>query len=245
MPGDRHRQTASRGPGRARRVGLGSAALVGVALGLSGAEPAVGGAGKGAGPAVASAAAGGPRRWQPAEPGGLALRAAPRADAAVIETLDADALLDNLGCEPVGDALWCRVRPPGSRTGGHAPAALLRPARGPDGRVPTGPDDSPLRAARGDYDATAEIRCAQDRGQPMGACAARVARSGGGDATVVAAFPNGFARRLFFTGGRFVRADATMSGSGRDTDWRIEGGLFLIRVDDQRYALPRALVLGP
>ena len=35
-----------------------------------------------------------------------------------------------------------------------------------------------------------------------------------------------------------------MSGSGTDTDQRIDSGLHLVRVDDQRYELPAALVFG-
>ena len=33
-----------------------------------------------------------------------------------------------------------------------------------------------------------------------------------------------------------------MSGVGTDTEWRRESGLHVIRVDDQRYELPDALV---
>ena len=44
--------------------------------------------------------------------------------------------------------------------------------------------------------------------------------------------------------GEFVSANATMSGSGSNTDRRIEGGLHVIRVDDQRYELPAAFVFG-
>ncbi len=78
----------------------------------------------------------------------------------------------------------------------------------------------------------------------MGECNAEVARGGGRDATVVVTFPNGFARRLYFVHGEFVSASSTMSGSGIDTDWRVENGLHEIRVDDQRYELPEILVFG-
>lgn len=57
-------------------------------------------------------------------------------------------------------------------------------------------------------------------------------------------FPNGFSRTLFFVGGEFASANATMSGSGSDTDQRIEDGLHLVRVDDQRYELPATFVFG-
>ena len=107
-----------------------------------------------------------------------------------------------------------------------------------------GTDDSKRRAGKGDFDTKGEIPCAQERGQPMGRCRAAVARSGGGDATVVVTFPNGFARRLYFVHGEFVRASATMSGVGTDADWRLENELHFVRVDDQRYELPDAMVFG-
>ncbi|NNF92456.1 MAG: hypothetical protein HKM96_13790, partial [Boseongicola sp.] len=61
---------------------------------------------------------------------------------------------------------------------------------------------------------------------------------------VVVTFPNGFARTLTFDGGDFVRGNATMSGVGTDTDWRLSDGTYFVRVDDQRYELPAALVFG-
>ena len=124
------------------------------------------------------------------------------------------------------------------------PAAGLEPAQGPDGVIPTGVDDSKRRARKRDFDATGVIPCAQERGQVLGECTAEVARGNGRDATVVVTFPNGFARSLYFVHGEFVSASSTMSGSGVDTDWRIESGLHDIRVDDQRYELPDILIFG-
>ncbi|MEM1235185.1 MAG: hypothetical protein AAGH70_13775, partial [Pseudomonadota bacterium] len=115
---------------------------------------------------------------------------------------------------------------------------------GPDGTVPTGLDDSDRRARRGRFDARGEVPCAQERGEPMGLCRAGVARGTGGDATIIVTFPNGFARRLTFRNGEFVFADTTMSGNGTDIDWQVTEGLHAIRVDDQRFDLPQALIFG-
>jgi hypothetical protein len=79
----------------------------------------------------------------------------------------------------------------------------------------------------------------------MAMCAAGVVRGEAGAATVVVTFGNGFARMLEFRDGRFVSANPTMSGTGADTDWERAGDLHLLRVDDQRFALPHALVFGP
>lgn len=187
---------------------------------------------------------GGPRRWQVAASGGLEMRDAPAGDAPVLRMLDEGAILSNLGCARAGDDIWCEVRPLRSRSRGYAAAEDLRPARGPDGTVPMGTDDSLRRAREGDFDAVGTVPCAQIRGQPMGECTFAVARSGGGDATVAVTFSNGFKRMLFFTGGAFMSGDATMSGTGRDTDWHRDGDQHIIRVDDQRYELSDSAIFG-
>ena len=99
------------------------------------------------------------------------------------------------------------------------------------------------RARAKDFDASAPIRCAQEVGQVMGECEAFAARAGTAVA-VVARFGNGFARTLSFQDGAFMRGSATMSGVGTDTDWHRVDGVYHVRVDDQRFEIPEALVLG-
>ncbi|NIA69106.1 SH3 domain-containing protein [Pelagibius litoralis] len=193
---------------------------------------------------VAAPEDGGPRRWQVVARDALEMQASPAFDAPVIGMLADGAILSNFGCEPAGDQLWCKVRPLHGRTRGYVAADFLQPARGPDGTVPMGADDSALHAGRGEFDASGTLPCAQVRGQPMGQCAFGVARGTGGDATVVVTFSNGFKRTLFFAHGMFISGNATMSGTGFDTDWRTEGDLHFIRVDDQRYTLPNAAIFG-
>ena len=107
-----------------------------------------------------------------------------------------------------------------------------------------GPDPSKRRARKRDFDAKAEIACAQEQGQDLGKCKAAAARGGGGDAAVVVTFSNGFARSLYFVHGEFLKASATMSGVGTDMDWRLENDTYFVRVDDQRYEMPRDLIIG-
>ncbi len=99
------------------------------------------------------------------------------------------------------------------------------------------------RARAGDFDASGPVACAMNPGEAMGTCTAHVAR-GAGEVTAVVAFGNGFRRTLFFEGGAFVAGDATMSGTGRDTEWQARDGLHLIRVDDQKFEIPDALLFG-
>ena len=187
---------------------------------------------------------GGARRWRITAGSNLRLFGRPSEGAPVIATLSEAVVLSNLGCAKAADQFWCEVRPFRGGARGFARAERLVPAQGPDGTTPMGADDSKRRARKRDFDAKGEIPCAQERGQALGTCGAAVARSGGGDATVVATFANGFVRRLYFIHGEFVSASATMSGVGTDTDWRLEKGVHFIRVDDQRYELPNALVFG-
>ncbi|MEM8697592.1 MAG: hypothetical protein AAGF44_00380 [Pseudomonadota bacterium] len=184
---------------------------------------------------------GGARRWEVVADSAT-LHAAP--GASVIEDLGRGAVLSNMGCSKKAADLWCHVRPFRGGQPGFVRADRLAPAEGPDGITPVGVDDSRRRAGRGDFDASGRVPCAQERGQALGQCKLGVSRGQGGDATLVATFPNGFARRLFFVHGVFISASATMSGVGRDVDWRLEDGTHLIRVDDQRFEIPNALIFG-
>lgn len=189
-------------------------------------------------------AEGGIRRWTVAVPEGIDLAPSPAEGAATSTRLPMDTILSNFGCAAVADQIWCEVRPLHSGSRGFVRADGLLPGRGPDGITAIGPDDSDRRARKGDFDDTTMVPCAQEVGEDLGTCTAEAARSGGGDATIVVTFANGFARKLYFTHGAFISANATMSGSGRDTDWSLRDGTHLLRVDDQRYEVPAKLILG-
>ncbi|MCE0507407.1 hypothetical protein LR948_18805 [Roseivivax sp. GX 12232] len=192
----------------------------------------------------AAAEAGGIRRWRLLGEAPVPLRSAPNEEAAPATKLAPGTILSNLGCEALAREVWCTVAPLSGGPRGHLPVAQLAPAEGPDGVVARGLDDSAARAKRGDFDLRAEVACAQNPGEPMGRCTIRSARGSGGDATLVATFQTGFRRTLTFAHGQFLRGNATMSGVGTDTDWRLEDGLHLIRVDDQRFEVPDRLISG-
>ena len=100
------------------------------------------------------------------------------------------------------------------------------------------------RAKAGAFDMTGKVACAQEVGQVMDTCAAAVARASDSAAAVVVTFPNGFARTLIFDDGVFVRGNPTMSGVGTDMEWHLSDSMYFVRVDDQRFELPEALVFG-
>ena len=186
---------------------------------------------------------GGPRRWNVVGHK-LELFANPSKTSEVIGVFTDKAVLLNLGCLDDEALMWCEVRSFRGGPSGFVDARRLKAATGPDGVVALGVDTSKRRARKRDFDAESEISCAQERGQSMGKCMAAVARSGGGDATAVVTFPNGFARQLFFVHGEFVRASATMSGVGTDIDWQLLNDVHLIRVDDQRFEVLDTFVSG-
>lgn len=187
---------------------------------------------------------GGPRRWLLASTEPQPVFDAPSVEAEVLDHLSKGTVLSNLGCQAAGTRVWCSVQTLDRPLLGYVDAKSLTPSKDTSGVVTTGVNDSPGRAKKGDFNAKAEIPCAQIEGQDLGICLASAAQSGGGDATIVITFSNGFKRTLFFVNGRFTRANATMSGVGTDTDWYVENGTFVIRVDDQRFKLPVDLTLG-
>ena len=186
---------------------------------------------------------GGPRRFVVATDLAQAFDAPSKSGEVVAEFANG-AVLSNLGCMAGEGKVWCMVEQFGGRERGYVEASQVVPAPGPDGQIGSGPDTSKARAKAKDFDARAEISCAQEQGQTLGRCASAIARSGGGDSTVVVTFPNGFARQLYFTHGAFMRGSATMSGTGSDVDWSLENGTYVIRVDDQKFAIPEAYLLG-
>jgi len=130
------------------------------------------------------------------------------------------------------------LRPIGS------PAVRVIPVAGPAGMSSADTRDLHTRARRGDLDERATIACSQVEGQPLQTCEAGVARDGAGTAVIVVTFSNGFRRTLFFAEGTFLRGNTTMSGVGTDTASELADGVHLIRVDDQRFQIPRTLVMG-
>jgi len=113
-----------------------------------------------------------------------------------------------------------------------------------DGSVATGPDDSALRAGQGNFDATGTIPCAQYAGQPMNECKFGVARAGGGYATVVITKPDGRTRAIYFRMGKAVGADTSEADNPGKFGTTREADLNFIRIGNERYEIPDAVVLG-
>ena len=188
---------------------------------------------------------GGPRNWQVTGVSrALNLREQPSVKAKIISSYPPNTILDNLGCQRAEGRTWCDVQQLGGGPRGYVAAEYLKPAVSPDGSVTTGPDDSALRAGQGKFDATGKIPCSQSVGQPTMQCPFGVARAGGGYATIVIQKPDGRTRAIFFRMGRPIGADTSQADGYPEFGASKESDLHLIRVGEERYEIPDAVVLG-
>jgi len=202
------------------------------------------GRGDSAAGAPAAPEEGGPRNWEVAGVSrALNLREQPSTSARIVATYSPGTILDNLGCRRVDGRFWCDVQQLGGGPRGYVAAEFLKPAISPDGSVARGPDDSALRAGQGEFDARGPLPCAQYVGQTMGVCQFGVARAGGGYATVVVTKPDGRTRAIFFRMGKPIGADTSEADPG-EFGARREGDLNSIRIGNERYEIPDAVVLG-
>jgi hypothetical protein len=163
----------------------------------------------------------------------LNIRAEPSSQADVVADASAGTVLRNYGCQEAEGRHWCRVeRVEGNTARGWAAAEYLEAA------------DAALRAGQGIFDAGGWVECAQALGQPLTRCGFGVARDGGGTATVVVTRPDGRTRALFFEGGQFVAADTSQADGYPEYSVTKHADLFVIRVGDERYEFPEAVIFG-
>jgi hypothetical protein len=142
-------------------------------------------------------------------------------------------VLRNHGCRAAEGRRWCEVeRVEGDTDRGWAAAEYLEAA------------DASLRAGQGVFDAGGWIDCAQAEGAPLTPCGFGVARDGGGTATVVVTKPDGVPRALFFEDGAFISADTSQADGYPQASATREADQFMIRVGNERYEIPDAVVFG-
>jgi hypothetical protein len=108
----------------------------------------------------------------------------------------------------------------------------------------TGPDESAFRACQGDFNATGQIPCIQYHGQPMTEREFGVARAGSGYATVVVTKPDGHSQAIFFSMGKPIGADTSQADGYPEFRTTGENDLHIIRIGNERYEIPDAVVLG-
>lgn len=163
----------------------------------------------------------------------LAVREGPSLGRAVIGALTTGSVLENVGCRQDEGREWCEVHEPESGVRGWVAAAYLVDIT-----------SSAARAGMGKFDATGEIPCAQARDQPMRACPFGVAREGGGAATVVVTRPDGRPRALVFENGAFLDAEGSQADDHAGFGATQAGDLHTVRVGEERYEIPEAVIFG-
>lgn len=166
----------------------------------------------------------------------LNIRATASATGMLIGRVPNGAKLNNLGCSDVNGYSWCKVSDPESaQLTGWAPARYLVDfGAGADAGV------EPASAVAEEFDASGEIPCAREFGQPMTLCHADVRRRGKEEADVVVTWPEGGERLIRFRSGKPEGSDA-----GEDIRFTREADLHMIRIGkSERFEIPNALALG-
>lgn len=94
------------------------------------------------------------------------------------------------------------------------------------------------------FNATGEVGCARDAGQPLGQCKFGVIRQGGGKAELTVFWPDGGSRVIFFEGGQPVRYDESQADGGAKLSFSKNADLFTVTVGTQRFEFPEAAING-
>lgn len=94
-----------------------------------------------------------------------------------------------------------------------------------------------------DYHATGNIPCAMTAGQPTGSCPFGVTREGNGSGIVTVTKPDGRTRAIFFENGEAIGSDVSEADAGEFSASR-EADLTLVRIGDERYEIPDAVIFG-
>ena len=162
----------------------------------------------------------------------LNIRAAPSLDAAVVGGALAGTVLRNYGCQDAAGRRWCEVERVDDGARGWAAGEYLEEA---------GPT---LRAGQGIFDAGGWIDCAASAAAGPTRCGFGVARGADGAATVVVTRPDGRERALFFENGAFLSAATGQADGYPEYGATKAADVFVIRVGDERYEIPEAVVFG-
>lgn len=191
------------------------------------------------GPDFADGLAGGPDWWQVAglsAGGSLNVRSGPATRYPVVGKAQNGETLQNRGCRMTGLERWCSVRASGSGRQGWVAGPFLVEAAPPP--QPAAMEGGPVGEGAS-FDATGLVPCATTLGQPTRDCPFGVARDGPGAAGVWIALGEGAERQILFEGNAPVATniDAALT-------YEKQADLFLVRIGDERYEIPEAVVNG-
>ncbi len=189
-------------------------------------------------PEFADGLSGGPDYWKVSAGGGFALnlRAGPSTRYEAIGRLRNGEVLQNRGCRLTGGERWCAIRATHTGVTGWVAGRYLFESAAP--RRPAMAEGWPIGNGV-PFDATGLVPCAVHAGEPMRQCPFGVVREGPGNAGLWVALGDGVERQLLFEGGAPVATNSTGNMS-----FEKAGDLYLIRVGDERFEVPEAVVTG-
>ena len=107
----------------------------------------------------------------------------------------------------------------------------------------SGPSKNDAAVHRTKYNATEKIPCSVAKGQPTGSCPFSVTREGKGNGIVTITKPDGSTRAIFFEDGKAVGADVSQAVPG-EFSAKKKGAMNVIRVGDEHYQIPDAVISG-
>ncbi|WP_137112644.1 SH3 domain-containing protein [Rhodobacter sp. SY28-1] len=182
--------------------------------------------------------AGGPDWWKVAglSAGALNIRSGPDTRFPVVGKAQNGEVMQNRGCRLTRGTRWCSVRVDGSGVSGWVAGKFLVEAAAP--AMPTVPQGGPVGNGT-PFDATGLVNCAIAPGEAMRTCPFGVVRDGPGNAGLWIALGNGQERQILFEGGAPVSTNADLPLSHEKS-----GDEFTIRIGDERYVFPEALIQG-
>lgn len=94
------------------------------------------------------------------------------------------------------------------------------------------------------FNATGEINCARDAGQPLRPCKFGVIRGEGGKADLTVFWPDGGSRVIYFEKGAPVRYDESEADGGAKLSFTKNADLFSVTIGTQRFKFPEAAITG-
>lgn len=94
------------------------------------------------------------------------------------------------------------------------------------------------------FNATGELGCARDAGQPLGRCKYGVIRQGGGRAEITIFWPDSGSRVIYFENGNPVRYDESQADGGASLSFQKNSDLFSVSIGAQRFEFPDAVING-
>lgn len=186
----------------------------------------------------ADSLSGGPDYWSVSGigAGSLNLRAGPGTRYPRVSRLSNGEVLQNQGCRLTGSERWCAIRASHSGVRGWVAGRYLIEAAAPD--FPGMPEGGPIGNGT-PFDATGYVVCVTAPARPAGKCPFGVIRRGPGNAGVWIALGNGAERHILFEHDEPVATNVAGAPG-----FEKAGDVFVVRIGDERYEIPEAIVNG-